>query len=271
MVAAALLILAPPGLPQESETGPADCMACHAEVVESFALSMHAHVPGIPAEMTCSGCHGDGSAHAASGDPADIRNLGKLSPTEASAVCLDCHEDQASQARFGTSLHETHAVGCNECHDPHGTSEAMLIEPSRDLCSSCHTNIAAQFDLARSHPLPEQGGCVGCHDPHGSANERMMRGFNAMSCTECHQEKEGPFVFGHDVTMVEGCGSCHQVHGSTNRHLLNHERQNNLCYTCHPGSQTPSFHSFNRFLGEKCTACHTAIHGSNTNPYFLEE
>jgi predicted CXXCH cytochrome family protein len=73
------------------------------------------------------------------------------------------------------------------------------------------------------------------------------------------------------VVIVDGCASCHVVHGSPNRHLLRHQTQVNLCYECHSGSVTPGWHSAPRFLNEKCTACHTAIHGSNTNPLFLEE
>ena len=99
----------------------------------------------------------------------------------------------------------------------------------------------------------------------------MATGNGFDTCTECHMDKRGPFLYNHDVSLVEGCGSCHDPHGSPNRHLLNHARQNNLCYECHPGTTTPSFHSFGRFVGEKCTACHTAIHGSNVNPFFLEE
>jgi predicted CXXCH cytochrome family protein len=70
---------------------------------------------------------------------------------------------------------------------------------------------------------------------------------------------------------MDGCRSCHQIHGSPNRHLLTHSRQINLCYECHSGANTPGFHGAEQFLNEKCTACHTAIHGSNTNQLFLEE
>jgi hypothetical protein len=44
-----------------------------------------------------------------------------------------------------------------------------------------------------------------------------------------------------------------------------------MCYKCHPGTTTPGFHNASEFVFEKCTACHTAIHGSNTNPNYLEE
>ncbi len=84
-------------------------------------------------------------------------------------------------------------------------------------------------------------------------------------------DKEGPFLYEHDVSIVDGCRACHTVHGSANRHLLTDARQINLCYKCHPATQTPGFHNASAFLNEKCAACHTAIHGSNTNEFFLEE
>jgi predicted CXXCH cytochrome family protein len=89
-------------------------------------------------------------------------------------------------------------------------------------------------------------------------------------CGQCHFEKSGPFVYEHDTTFVDGCAACHQVHGSTNRHLLRHEMQINLCYECHSAVHTPGFHSASQYASQKCTTCHAAIHGSNTNQSFLE-
>jgi predicted CXXCH cytochrome family protein len=90
------------------------------------------------------------------------------------------------------------------------------------------------------------------------------------TCDKCHAEKTGPFLYPHDASAVDGCAACHRVHGSPNRHLLTHERQINLCYQCHPGTQMPGFHSPGAFVNKKCTACHAAIHGSNTHPSFRE-
>ena len=89
-------------------------------------------------------------------------------------------------------------------------------------------------------------------------------------CGDCHFEKVGPFVYNHDTQIVDGCVACHENHGSTNRHLLRHESQVNLCYECHSASFTPGWHSAPRYVNQKCTSCHTAIHGSNTDQFFLE-
>lgn len=247
------------------------CIACHADVVKSFQHSPHSKVPGGAGAASCQGCHGDATAHMESGDPADIRNLAKLSPRESSNACLECHSRQETQAHVGRSLHALDDVGCADCHNPHGATENMLVKPAMQLCSSCHTTVAAQFSMPRHHPTMGEDGCTGCHDPHGTKNDRMARGAGKDTCVACHADKQGPYIYPHDVSIVEGCSSCHDVHGSTNRHLLRHERQANLCFECHAVTTTPGFHNFGRFLGEKCTVCHTAIHGSNTNAFYLEE
>lgn len=269
---AATLTLALVGVPLlfGEDDGAEACVDCHAEVVESYRLSPHSRVAGIAPENTCTSCHGDASEHVQTGDPAAIRNLGEIPMRESSGVCLECHASQPSQWHYETSLHAMSDVGCVSCHNSHATSEHMLRKPTEDLCVECHTNVDASFSLRRHHPNGENS-CSDCHNPHGSKSEAMVRSQGRGACVECHQDKAGPYLYEHDVSIVEGCTSCHRVHGSTNRHLLNTQRQNNLCYQCHPGTTTPGFHGFSRFLGEKCTACHTAIHGSNTNPYFLED
>jgi DmsE family decaheme c-type cytochrome len=262
-----------PAWGQEGATGESMvCADCHAEVVAEFRHSPHVRVEGFGLDVaSCESCHGPSMEHAETGDPDLIKALSEMAPPDASETCYECHKLQQGQQHFSSSMHEFSEVSCTSCHDPHGTREAMVRGTPTELCSSCHQSVAAQFDLPRSHPSMGDNDCVICHDPHGTKNPRSMREFGNYTCGECHIDKTAPHVFPHDVSMVDGCEACHEVHGSTNRHLLKHDRQNNLCYECHPAAHTPGFHSFPRFLEEKCTACHTAIHGSNVNPYFLEE
>ena len=107
--------------------------------------------------------------------------------------------------------------------------------------------MSAQFDLPRSHPVED---CTTCHAPHADRSLRTDTALFRQVCTDCHFEKQGPFMFDHDVIMVDGCVSCHEVHGSPNRHLLKHEPQVNLCYQCHSASVTPGWHSVPQFLNE---------------------
>jgi predicted CXXCH cytochrome family protein len=65
---------------------------------------------------------------------------------------------------------------------------------------------------------------------------------------------------------VEGCVACHTPHGSVNRHMLHFQSTADLCFSCHV--DIPGFHArFNRTTN--CVNCHSAIHGSQMNPFFL--
>ena len=261
------------GAPPEGETVGSDtCAGCHEETVAAFQKTSHANAPGWKQKQSCESCHGPGAAHAESGDPAQIIRPQSLAPEEASEQCLTCHTEQKGQVGFKKSMHSMNEVGCVDCHSPHLTTVKMLRGGGIELCANCHQAIVGQFDLPRSHPLSDfDSGCANCHDPHGASNRRMLRKAGNDTCASCHIDKAGPFLFNHDVSIVDGCRACHQVHGSPNRHLLTQARQINLCYQCHPGTTTPSWHSASNFLNEKCTACHTAIHGSQTHEFFLEE
>lgn len=258
---------------EDDYVGSEECGACHEEVVADFQKTGHAKAPGWKKEEGCESCHGPGTAHIeGDGDLAKIIRPQTLPPREASESCLSCHSRHEKQFTFGQGIHSLSEISCIDCHSPHTTTEKMLKKTGAELCATCHQGIVAQFQLPRSHPLAEADkGCVNCHQPHGTKNWRMSAGFGNQACAQCHFEKTGPFLYSHDVGMMDGCQSCHEVHGTPNRHLLKHSRAINLCYQCHTASQTPGFHSALTYVNEKCTACHTAIHGSNTNPFFLEE
>lgn len=250
-----------------------DCAMCHEEVVDAFQRTAHARAPGWDAATGCQGCHGPGDEHMdAGGDPESIVRPQTLPARESSDGCLSCHDRHESQFGARQSRHRLHEVGCLDCHNPHLAVENMLVRDTLDLCSSCHAAAAAQFDMPRSHPL-ERGAdaCVTCHDPHATRSLRTFPSKAVQVCESCHFDKTGPHVYDHGELLVDGCASCHQAHGSTNRHLLRHESQVHLCYECHNANITPGWHSAPRYVDQKCTSCHAAIHGSNTSQYLLEE
>ena len=206
------------------------------------------------------------------GDAEAIVRPWLLPRREASDQCLTCHQRQESHFSGRQSIHRLNEVGCLDCHEVHRASEHLLAADPLELCSSCHSAVASQFDRPRSHPLETTGdACATCHAPHGTRTSRAGVPAAVQVCESCHFEKTGPFVYDHGSLLVDGCASCHEVHASTNRHLLRHDSQVNLCYECHNASVTPGWHSARRFVNQKCSACHSAIHGSNTNQFFLED
>jgi DmsE family decaheme c-type cytochrome len=135
------------------------------------------------------------------------------------------------------------------------------------LCYRCHPAVRSAFALPEHHKVPEGVvSCIDCHQPHGTREHAMLRDDQQRTCFRCHGELEGPFVFEHFGLTLEGCQSCHEPHGSANRHLLLYQQVAQLCYQCH--AATPPSHVQPSF--RDCTRCHTAIHGSNSQAFFLE-
>ena len=222
-------------------------------------------------------------------------------------ACADCHGNitRVFPASPHARLHVENPAqagqsGCESCHGPgskhiamggRGGVETFIINPGRnpDACFQCHLEIRASFHLPQHHPLPEgKMNCVQCHDPHGRDIMKQNDGlaFRRLNdtCAQCHREQAQPFVFQHPA-LREGCTSCHNPHGSINPKLLN-VRDGNLCIRCHAqkpatfptttGTGAPTIFfgnkdhtTFVRYGACWSAGCHAAIHGSNTQPYFL--
>ena len=60
--------------------------------------------------------------------------------------------------------------------------------------------------------------CSSCHNVHGSTNVRLLRAGTTIdeSCTSCHAEKRGPFLWEH-APVAESCTTCHDPHGIEQR------------------------------------------------------
>lgn len=210
----------------------------------------------------------------------------KASPAAASETCIGCHGD--SHPRFAASPHARAGLSCVTCHSVHDSEppgppllaatgvEADLagIGGASATCYDCHGEVFADFEFNERHRLHEGIlDCTSCHDPHGPSNRFLLGGFKQEACVSCHTDKGGPFIFEHGSARVEGCTACHAAHGSPNRHMLAFQSTAELCYSCH--SEVPSFHiGFGgpvRFdLTTQCTNCHSAIHGSNFHPAYLQ-
>jgi DmsE family decaheme c-type cytochrome len=239
---------------------------------------------GLPL-VNCESCHGPGSlaidgitpekvrADAAAGKQTacnyktfvDIKNL----PAQAkSLICLKCHTANATfnLHNWSASTHAIADVSCSDCHPIH-VGHNLKVKPREmtELCYKCHADVQAAFALPYRHPVPEKKVfCLDCHDTHGGNEVKNLRRTTVKAtCTSCHVEKEGPFVFEH-ADITEDCRTCHTPHGSVNRGLLS-LREPFLCLQCHPSHRISGATTAEtrRAFYTRCTDCHSQIHGTD--------
>lgn len=256
----------------------APCSSCHEDLVKAFAQNAHALVvANVENDSACASCHGDGTAHAASGDPSQIvvpRGL------KGEASCLSCHGRQEGLWTGAPSAHTRSGVACDSCHRIHSAADVPLLRvASRSLCAPCHQREAAQFRKPFTHKIGRGGmECATCHNPHGGKGKDNLKETKTGEsvCVSCHVETRGPFVFEHGALAQGACTTCHEPHGSNNPKQLVRARVDQLCLECHTGvgnpglgSQPPSLHDLRSPRYQNCTTCHVAIHGSASSPLFL--
>lgn len=282
------------------KVGSEACVDCHESSVVELDKTIHGRI--VPFETAgigtgCETCHGGGSLHVESEDPADIVAFGRLTSAQQSRICLDCH----TRFHWAGSEHYLNNVSCVDCHKIHlPTGKGLLAKPEPEGCYVCHMDIQAKVQYPSHHPIREKKmGCSDCHDAHGSAVQGLKTDERLNDlCLKCHASKQGPFVFEH-APVVEDCSICHTAHGTVANNLL---KQNEpfICLQCHEfhfhaakegydqsldGAPPTNFYvtdptenqiaaygyalthstrsSWKRAWTTKCTQCHSMVHGSD--------
>ncbi len=231
------------------------CADCHDELVEKFKDNIHAKIADFEVKPSmvskgCEACHGPASKHVEEEDPSLIVNPAKVKPSEANALCLQCHTDGELMDWHG-SEHDLNNIACISCHTVHGEQDKvaardklgyrhkyqkdkLLKKPEPELCFTCHKDVLAQTRYPNHHPVKEgKLVCSDCHNPHGSEVSPLLRTDETKNelCLQCHQDKSGPYVFEH-APVTEDCTICHTPHGSVADNLLK-QNEPYLCIQCH--------------------------------------
>ena len=253
------------------------CLTCHED--KGYKGTAHARTfneKSPAASKGCESCHGPGREHVeAGGDKEKILNPGKKGVRQASDTCTPCH-DRATHALWDGSQHDMRQVGCLSCHSVHNPAGGKQLKAKDEvaLCGQCHRAVVnRQF---RFNHMPVREGkmsCSSCHNVHGSSNVKLLKAGTTIdeSCTSCHPEKRGPFLWDH-APVSESCTTCHDPHGSNNDRMLV-AKQPYLCQRCHVTSRHPptvyegyqlqNSQNANKIFGRSCVSCHQQVHGSN--------
>jgi DmsE family decaheme c-type cytochrome len=282
-------------------TGDAACTRCHDQGEVKPVLAIYKTRHGVKADQRtpgCQSCHGASLPHIrndAGTDPRSPTDVGfgkrDAAGTErAVQVCSSCHQGGkpgSGRAHWDGSQHQQAGVACSNCHVVHAPQDRVLARATQaDTCFSCHQSERAQAHRVSTHPLAAgKMACSDCHNPHGSTGPSLMKkGTVNATCTQCHADKRGPFLWEHEP-VTDSCTSCHTPHGSNNAPLLK-VRTPMLCQSCHSGDHAAQVNSAANLQnggittangrlplasaaaraqlgGRNCQACHSQTHGSN--------
>ncbi|MDH7567992.1 MAG: cytochrome c3 family protein [Armatimonadota bacterium] len=255
--------------PKAAYVGSSLCAGCHQPLYKEWEQLPHTRY--LMAEKReaegkgCEECHGPAGKHVG-GDLKAIVSGKQLKPEAAAAMCLQCHRGVMKPQEWQTSAHGKARLTCTSCHSAHQAPKGpkMLRAPLPDQCLGCHPAQRAEFRQNSHHPVMEgRLACNDCHDPHRDGMGPALAHQTAERCTRCHTEKAGPFVYAHDTDSDDGCLACHRAHGSPHVHL---QRLNGrgLCQQCH-------FDKITHNPGPACwtAGCHSQVHGSHQNQFFV--
>lgn len=188
------------------------CLHCHASGVAHSLPDARNHYAAEPfayGGITCAACHGDGSAHIASGGKSEMLNIDALQAVRRDSVCLNCHlEGQAAVVRRGKDL-----VNFMPGEDLFDYAQYFVYKSE----SGSGGRATSQWEaLLRSECKQKSGDrmtCTTCHDPHGSPAAAEKVAFYRQRCLQCHNQSS--FAEQHHPENPD-CTACHMARPPSN-------------------------------------------------------
>lgn len=197
-----------------TDGGEAACGECHADVVDTYATSLHATTAGIE----CSYQNRLAAASEKAGVDLAAVNYRSTGCPDCHATCGECHVRNAAQSNFG--IEDTGLI------DGHLFVDATSTDQITGTCLACHAgSITACFTESDVHgPIGADMSCMDCHtvdEIHGDGVERTTMAHSGaikITCETCHEEDDltGEWHSASHLESVE-CWSCHSVAYNTCR------------------------------------------------------
>ncbi len=183
----------------------AGCLHCHATGVatpEPTARNRFAGAPFAQGGVGCVACHGDPTAHLASGGRAAIVNPRKLSVARRDSACLQCHlEGDAVVFRAGRSLAQFRAG------DDLNDDAVYFVRASQ---TNGGTRATSQYEAllqsACRRAVGDRLTCTTCHDPHGRPAPAERVAYFRARCVACHSS---PAIATNHHPEQPDCATCH--------------------------------------------------------------
>jgi len=143
--------------PAAGYVGQETCLGCHEDKKYHGTAHARAKNPRTPAAgQGCESCHGPGQAHVdGGGDKTKIKNPKTLTVSQASEICLSCH-NRSEHQNFEGGKHDSRNVGCVSCHsvhDPKSETKQLKTATVEETCKSCHQNIVNKVQRSSHMPV----------------------------------------------------------------------------------------------------------------------
>jgi len=219
------------------------CEACHGpgsehvegggDVTRIFRFGKDSPASVAEKNDRCLQCHESGARSYWEGSVHQSRNLAcvnchtvmtEVSPERllvketVAEVCYQCHLLRNAQSQLSSHMPVREGkVGCNNCHNPHGSATPKLLVASsvNEVCYGCHAERRGPF-LWEHAPVTET--CMNCHEAHGSINDNLLKVRQPRLCQRCHIEARHPTTPQGPTARFafnRSCTNCHsQIHGS---------------------------------------------------------
>ena len=188
------------------------CLHCHASGVASSLPDARNHYAGGPfanGGITCAACHGDATAHIASGGKVSLANIDAMEPVRRDSICLNCHlEGQAAVVRLGKQL-QNFTPG-----DDLFDYALFFVRRSENGSGGRATS---QWEALLKSACKQASGdrltCTTCHDPHGSPGPSERVAYYRQRCLQCHNQ--AGFQQTHHPDNPD-CTACHMARPPSN-------------------------------------------------------